>query len=98
MPSPAPDWDLPDISEGWQEITQQHATGGPYVVTNNIEACNAFGEMSHVWVTDFIQRSAEPETEGTFICFDGNLRKIHGLTHYYRIPKPCRSIANNSTD
>lgn len=61
----------------------------PVVVTNNIEARNAFGHMSHLWVTTYVQR-AEPQEhmldEG-FICFDG-WQKVIGLTHYAEIDPP----------
>lgn len=48
------------------------------IVTNNINATNAFGEMSHVWMTTFLQKS---DVEG-FITFDAADRKIIGITHW----------------
>lgn len=50
------------------------------VVTNNINATNAHGEMSHVWLTTFwIEELAGSEG---IVTFDGVNRKIIGLTHW----------------
>ena len=48
------------------------------IVTNNINAVNAYGEMSHVWLTNFIIAS---EMNG-FMTFDTVEKQIIGLTHY----------------
>jgi len=48
------------------------------IVTNNIEAVDAHGEMSHVWLTAFFARS---EQFG-FVTFDAADRKIINLTHW----------------
>lgn len=50
------------------------------VVTNNIKAVNAFGEMSHVWMTDFFAKGTK-DFEG-IVTFDAADRKIIGLTHW----------------
>lgn len=50
------------------------------IVTNNINAKDAHGEMSHVWLTTF-WIEGDLETEG-IITFDGADRKIIGLTHW----------------
>ena len=49
------------------------------IVTNNINAKNAFGKMSHVWLTCHAIESREGDGIVTFDDFD---RKIIGLTHY----------------
>ena len=48
------------------------------IVTNNINAKNAHGEMSHVWMTSFLQHNKE---EG-YLTFDAADRKIVGITHW----------------
>ena len=50
------------------------------IVTNNIDATNAFGEMSHVWMVNFYQLSTN-RNHG-FVAFDEGDRKIIGLTHW----------------
>ena len=49
------------------------------VVTNNIKAKNAHGEMSHVWLTSFVTESKEGDE---IVTFDAADREILGLTHY----------------
>ena len=48
------------------------------IVTNNIEAKNAHGEMSHVWMTSFLQHNKD---DG-FLTFDAADRRIVGITHW----------------
>ncbi len=50
------------------------------IVTNNINAKNAHGEMSHVWLTNY-WTEAELSRNGT-VTFDENDRKIMNLTHW----------------
>lgn len=71
---------------GWLQIEGEMQ--GNFVVTNNINARDNTGKMSHIWYTPFIQESSEPRIYGKYICFDDADRKIHGLTHYYAIPAP----------
>ena len=48
------------------------------IVTNNINARDAFGNMSHVWLTDFIHYS-----EGQYSTFiDGGCKRAEYLTHW----------------
>jgi len=47
------------------------------VVTNNIKAENAFGEMSHVWLVNFYAENA-----GIFVTFDDNDSQISHLSHW----------------
>jgi len=46
------------------------------IVTNNLTALNAHGEMSHVWLTTFWK-----ETNRGIVTFDG-ANKVQGLTHW----------------
>lgn len=49
------------------------------VVTNNIGAKNHQGEMSHVWLTNFIQRN----DSGMFFTFiAGGYQKAEYLSHW----------------
>ena len=50
------------------------------IVTNNLRATNAHGEMSHVWLTSFVQKSSAPE-EGLIIFTEG-FAKVYNLTHW----------------
>lgn len=49
------------------------------IVTNNIAAKNAHGEMSHVWLTTFWMDS-KSSNEG-IVTFDED-RQVIGLTHW----------------
>lgn len=53
-----------------------------YLVTNNPKARDALGRMSHVWLTDFVQKTDDPEDYTGFICYDKSDRLIHNLSHY----------------
>ena len=59
--------------EGGMPIEQEWV-----VVTNNIEAKNAHGVMSRVWLTNFVIKSGR----GGIVTFDARDAKITGLTHY----------------
>lgn len=50
------------------------------VVTNNLNAKNAHGEMSHVWMTTFWKEGAK-DGEG-IITMDTNGRRIFQLSHW----------------
>ena len=50
------------------------------IVTNNLNAKNAHGEMSHVWMTTFWGIGQEKH-EG-IVTFDAAQQKIIGLSHW----------------
>ena len=50
------------------------------IVTNNINAKNAHGEMSHVWMTNFYTGGIDDD-DG-IVTFDARMAKIHRLTHW----------------
>lgn len=50
------------------------------IVTNNIHAKNAHGEMSHVWLTIFYRKSDQPGHG--IVTFDEADRKILRLSHW----------------
>ncbi len=49
------------------------------VVTNNIEAVNAHGQMSHVWLTSNI---IYPDNGDKPVMFTDSNSQVHGLTHW----------------
>lgn len=69
----------------WKRITKElpHRV----LVTNNLNARDAQGQMSHVWIGTII-KSAEPKIYGKFVTFDEADRKILDITHYCEIPTP----------
>lgn len=67
----------------WKPITGEIKR--PVIVTNNINARNAHGHMSHFWATSFVQYDEETNE---YICFQAGWQKIWGLTHYADIAAP----------
>lgn len=75
----------------WKRITDDVALDLRLVlVTNNIEARDAVGTMSHVWFVRMVHKQGD----GTFLAFSESDVKIHGLTHYCELPvlHPNRSV------
>jgi hypothetical protein len=70
----------------WKPITGPMK--GKYLITNNITARDASGQMSHVWVGYIIENYSGPDWHGKFVSFDDADRKIHEITHYAEIPMP----------
>ncbi|WLG49147.1 hypothetical protein [Pseudomonas sp. FP1742] len=54
------------------------------LVTNNLDARDRMGRMSHVWYAAPMKSSA-PDVTGPVIAFDEGERKIHGLTHWFEM-------------
>lgn len=71
--------------KNWKKITKELRQR--VLVTNNINARDARGGMSHVWLGNII-KSSEPEKYGKFVTFDEADRKILDITHYCEIPMP----------
>lgn len=67
----------------WKKIKGE--IKGKVLVTNNLKARNAHGEMSHVWVVSMVHETTEPE--GPFMAFTEGDRRLWGLTHYAEIPE-----------
>jgi hypothetical protein len=55
------------------------------LVTNNIDARDANGQMSHVWIAGLVQVDDSKDKAG-FITFKDSWQKICGLTHYAELP------------
>lgn len=51
------------------------------LVTNNIKARDAHGQMSHVWIGFPIYSARE------WIIFDDADRKVYGLSHWMPLPE-----------
>ena len=69
----------------WKKITKElHRR---VLVTNNISARDAHGDMSHVWI-GFIIKSDKPKERGKFITFTDGDFMICNITHYCEIPVP----------
>jgi hypothetical protein len=69
----------------WRPITDADV-GKTMLVTNNIKARSAHGEMSHRWIT-WIQEASDPESTGKYVGYDCGNRLIHNLTHCAAIPE-----------
>lgn len=72
-------------NNGWKKITKELKQR--VLVTNNINARDAHGGMSHVWIGNII-KSHEPDVYGKFVTFDEADCLIHNITHYREIPMP----------
>ena len=51
------------------------------IITNNIDATDAHGEMSHVWMTRLVLDSEKPG-EGLIAFTDRGYNKVQCLTHW----------------
>lgn len=70
----------------WEPITK--AMSGLFLVTNNITARNASGQMSHVWIAPYGITVGDGIT-GPFTCLvEGWPNRVCGITHYQRIEPP----------
>lgn len=54
------------------------------LVTNNVNARDAIGHASHLWLVHMVHKYAD----GTFGAFTDHDLKLHGLTHWrYAVPE-----------
>lgn len=51
------------------------------IVTNNLTAADANGQMSHIWIVGLVQKS-----KGEYIAFTDGDTKIHNITHFCELP------------
>lgn len=73
-----------EMADEWKKITKElHRR---VLVTNNIKARDAHGQMSHVWI-GFIIKSDQPQKYGKFITFTDGDQRVLDLTHYHEIPQ-----------
>ena len=64
----------------WVSLAKEQPGGhiGKFLVTNNINARDAFGHMSHLWLVSMIH----PQQDGSFMAFSECDTKIGNLTHW----------------
>lgn len=72
------------MSTNWKRITKE--IDKRVLVTNNINARDAKGRMSHVWI-GIVIKSSEPDKYGKFTTFTDCDQRILDLTHYCEIPQ-----------
>lgn len=82
---PSPSAPLPQQSDGWikcsERLPEPHRK---LLVTNNVEARDAHGQMSHVWLVRMIHKADDDEG---FCAYTDEMTKVHGVTHYrYALP------------
>lgn len=77
---------IPEDARGWVALVDAcppHPSPA-LLVTNNINARNAHGFSSHVWLVSMVHQ----EAGNSFSAFDGNMRKIESLSHWrYALPE-----------
>lgn len=67
----------------WVDITDiEPPKGTPVLVTNNKSARNNLGQMSHVWLSDYIFIEG-----GFYKAYTDELRLISGVEAWYAFPK-----------
>ena len=73
----------------WVSVSELKSLTGKMLVTNNIDARNASGEMSHLWLVNMIHKSSPQDKEiyGEYFAFDESDRRIGGITHA-QLPTP----------
>jgi hypothetical protein len=66
----------------WKPITSALESGGPYLVTNNLNATLNDGSMSHVFLTRMIHQNGDE-----FSAYTDELRKVHKLSHFLPVTR-----------
>jgi hypothetical protein len=72
------------MATAWKKITGEMKR--KVLVTNNLKARDAHGQMSHIWCVGMVHKTDQPGFE-PFMAFDNSDRRLWGLTHYAEIPK-----------
>jgi len=74
-------------AEGWQPLDPDNLPKRKMLLTNNLKARDAFGQMSHVWIgTPF--KADNPERDGAIVTFDEDMVRVSNLTHAHELPLP----------
>lgn len=77
-----------ELEERWisvdTRLPKQHC--GYFLITNNLNARDAFGHMSHVWLTSMLHE----QDEGGYSAFNGDPfgNVVHNVTHWQPIVPP----------
>ncbi len=60
------------------------------IVTNNIKAVDAHGQMSHIWIVSMIHKNGGTRKKPTYSAFNDATMpfsgEIFGLTHFMELP------------
>lgn len=80
--------ELSTHDHGFISFDDAHPRENEHVlVTNNIESRNAYGRMSHLWLTSFVMKVSDPGQKPEYITFNERDQRIHSLTHWkYAFP------------
>ena len=74
----------------WNDIKETPPPEGrKCIVTNNLRATDAHGQMSHIWILRPIF-STELESKGHWVGFDDADRKILDISHWMALPTASR--------
>lgn len=87
---------MTNLTPEWFDINETRPPEhGKVLVTNNIAAKTAHGDMAHVWILwpQYCEKDSEfnginTGYAGEWIGFDGADRRIRGITHWCQIPEP----------
>lgn len=67
----------------WIPCSEKPEGGRKLLVTNNLEARDAYGEMSHLWLVNLLQH----DDELGFLAYTDGDTRIENLTHWrYALP------------
>lgn len=70
-----------NLRNGWRDIANDPPPQGEDVIaTNNPDARDRNGRMSHIWITSVYKEGRR------FVGFDSSMRKIEGLVAWHSLP------------
>lgn len=75
----------PEPGEKWIDVTQRLPEGnhGALLVTNNMDAEDANGNMSHLWLASMLH----PQEDGSYDAFDASdMARIERVSHWRYAP------------
>lgn len=67
----------------WISVKDRLPEGRNVLVTNNINALDAHGDMSHIWI-GFVTHAID----GTYVSFDDGDNEVFNITHWMFLPNP----------
>jgi hypothetical protein len=77
----------PQKAAEWLPIYQNNLPIGTVLLTNNLHARNAHGQMSHVWIGTPIETDDPLSFTGVMTFSDGD-RRVHNISHWMALPAP----------
>ena len=82
------------LSAGWNEVKNYDFKKCPKViVTNNIDATDADGQMSHIWIVTMIHKEGRGRGVRYSAFNDASMpypQQIWDVTHFMMLPSACR--------